>query len=160
MPFERDPVSRMWDGAALAILARARAQPGRWVATRIAQPSDFQRARLLRQGINPDGPDNTSAAGGRSKATNARSRWGRGFVRAVYYNRASDEAVKVEVGIMRPAVGRIPRGRAVRVMVLEGGAAARRAAAALPEGKRLFDTEGHPGDRWSDPERRDWDTVP
>jgi hypothetical protein len=45
-------------------------------------------------------------------------------------------------------------------MVLEGGAAARLAAAQLPEGKRLFDAEGHPGDRWSDPERRDWDTPP
>lgn len=152
---ERDPASVMWDRAAAHILARARAQPGQWVATRILQPTDWQRARLARRGIFPDGPDNTSAQGGRSRATNARTRWGRAFVRAVYYNRAQGEAVKVEVGIMRPAVGRIPRGRAVRVAVLPPGEAFG-AAAELPERRRIYDDEGHPGGRWSDPERRDW----
>jgi hypothetical protein len=156
MPLERDPASVMWDAAAVHLLARARAARGEWVATRIAQPTPAQRARLARRGIFPDGPDNTSAAGGRARATDARTRWGRAFVRAVYYNRLKGEAVKVEVGVMRPALGRIPRGRAVRVRVLDGDYDARQAAGQLPERKRIFDAEGHPGDRWSDQERRDW----
>jgi hypothetical protein len=153
MLLERDPASVMWDRAATALLARARGARGDWVATRIAQPTDWQRARLALRGIFPDGPDNTSAQGGRSASSNARSRWGRAFVRAVYYNRLGGEAVKVEVGRMLPARGVIPRGRAVRVKIFPGGGG--RAAARLAEDEQVF-TDDQPGERWSDLSKRDW----
>lgn len=157
MTFVRDPVSVMWDRAAGRLVARAYAARGELVSTRITAPSGAQRAWLAWQGINPDGPDNTSAAGGRGGPAPARTRWARGFVRAMHYaNRGGDAALVVEVGRMMPPRGVIPAGRAVRARIHRGGPAALAAAKQLPAADRIYDADGQPGDRWSDPDRRDW----
>lgn len=152
--FARDPVSVMWDRAAARLLARAAAAGGEWVATRITEPTGRQRGRLASMGIDAGGPDNSSAQGGRG---GARSRWGRGFVRSMYYNHGGGQALVVEVGRMLPAKGElIPKGRAVRVRVVSGGGPARAAVGQLAAGERIFTPGGAPGPRWSDPDLRDW----
>lgn len=160
MPYERDPVSVLWDTAAVRVLAETRALKGGWRGTRIADPTPRQRAALLDvYGIDPDGPDNPSSIGGRRGGLNARTRWARGFVRALAY--ANDRrhggpglALEIEVGVHKPALGVIPAGRAVRVRVRRGGSA--RAVQAKPESKRIWVGDREPGGRWSDPARRDW----
>jgi hypothetical protein len=161
-PGERDPVSVLWDGAAGQLLGRARRARGQWAGTRIADPSPRQRAALLASyGINPDGPDNASAQGGRRGGLNARTRWARGFVRAVYYVNDTRHggpglALEVEVGVHKPPLGVIPAGRAVRLRVRRGGSVAARAVARKPDSKRIFNGEGVPAGRFSDPALRDW----
>ena len=162
--WERDPVSVLWDGAAAALLARARQARGGWQGTRVADPSDRQRAMLLAIGINPNARDDPSAIGGRARAgqgLNARTRWVRGFARAVWY--ANDRrhggpglALELEVGRWKPAGVHVPSGYAVRLRVRRGGSAAMRAVRAQADSKRIYTDEGGPGKRWSDPSLRDW----
>ncbi|HVH79719.1 MAG TPA: hypothetical protein VM782_10040, partial [Stellaceae bacterium] len=82
MPFSRDPVSQLFDAGARQLLERAYAARGGWVGTRLADPTPRHRAVLALLGINPDAPDDAAAAG---RGLDAKSRWGRGFVRALYY---------------------------------------------------------------------------
>lgn len=162
MLFERDPVSVLWDTAAARVLAETRALRGGWRGTRIADPTPRQRAMLMSMyGINPDGPDNPSSAGGRRGGLDAKTRWARGFVRALHY--ANDGrrggpglALEIEVGARKPALGVIPAGRAVRVRVRRGASAALRAVQSEPDSRRIYDDYGNPARRWSDPELRDW----
>jgi len=154
-------VSVLWDAAAAALLGRARRARGQWAGTRIADPSPRQRAALLAAyGIDPDAGDRPSTATRRG-GLNARTRWARGFVRAVYY--ANDTrhggpglALEVEVGAHKPALGVIPAGRAVRLRVRRGGSVALRAVARKPDSKRIWDDAGLPAGRFSDPALRDW----
>jgi hypothetical protein len=161
-PGERDPVSVLWDPAAAQLLGRARRARGQWAATRIADPSPRQRAALaLSYGINVDGPDAPSTQGGRRGGLNARTRWARGFVRALYYANDSRHggpglALEVEVGAHKPPLGVIPAGRAVRVRVRRGGSVAIRAVQRKADGARIFDEAGMPAGRFSDPSLRDW----
>jgi hypothetical protein len=158
---ERDPVSVLWDGAAAQLLARARKARGGWAGTRIADPSPRQRAALAAvYGIDADGPDRPSTAARRG-GLNAKTRWARGFVRALYY--ANDRrhggpglALEVEVGRHKPAGVRVPAGRAVRVRVRRGGSAAVRAVQRKGDGARIWDADGLPAGRFSDPALRDW----
>ena len=86
---ERDPVSVLWDGPARALLRRAIDAKGEWQGTRIADPSERQRAMIRALGINVNARDNPSAQGGRARGghgINAKTRWARGFVRAVFYH--------------------------------------------------------------------------
>lgn len=155
MPLERDPVSILWDTAARSLLSRAQQAPDEWHGTRVADPTTRQTAALRAQGINPAGRDNPSARGGRAHdghGLNARTRWVRGFVRAVYYaNRREHDGpglhVEIEVGAHKPASGKIPAGYAVRIKV------------------HSHVTRGHPlawedptdeDSRSSDPALRDW----
>jgi len=162
--YERDPVSVLWDTAAWTLLEETRKLRGGWRGTLIADPSPRQRAMLLAMGIDPDGPDNPSSIGGRAKrgaGLNARTRWARGFVRAVNYandrrNGGPGLALEIEVGRHKPAVGVIPAGRAVRLRVRRGGSVALRAVQAMPDAARTWTDDGGHGDRWSDPARRDW----
>ena len=162
MPYERDPVSVLWDTAAARVLAETRALRGGWRGTRIADPTPRQRAALLGvYGIDPDGPDNPSSVGGRRGGLNARTRWARGFVRALNYANDSRHggpglALEIEVGAHKPALGVIPAGRAVRVRVRKSGDVALRAVQRKPDAARIWDDDGLPGGRWSDPDRRDW----
>jgi hypothetical protein len=82
MPYSRDPVSVELNSWARRLLDRAYDRPGQWVAARLANPNPGQVRALRSQGIDPSGPDNKSGAG----RVNARTRWGRGAVRALYYN--------------------------------------------------------------------------
>jgi hypothetical protein len=158
---ERDPVSVLWDGPAAQLLARARKARGGWAGTRITDPSPRQRAALtLVYGINPDGPDRPSTPARRG-GLNAKTRWARGFVRALYH--ANDRrrggpglALEVQVGRHKPAGVRVPAGRAVRVRVRRGGTVALRAVQRKQDAGRIYGDDGLPAGRHSDPALRDW----
>jgi hypothetical protein len=171
MGYQRDPVSELFDSGARRLLQRAYQRPGQWVGTRIADPAPRHVAYFADMDIDVTGPDNAPTASGRRD--DARSRWCRGFVRAVYYTEKwygghkvlrsarlmtpnQTRSVVIEVGRRVPATGAIPAGRAVRVKTVPGGDAARRAAMRKPEVKRIFDDDGEPAGRWSDPAGRDW----
>lgn len=161
MAFERDPVSVLWDLRAAYFLEQARKARGEWYGTRIADPSARQRAMLARLGINVDGRDNPSAIGGRAGATSAKTRWARGFVRAVHYqndrrNGGPGLALELEVGRHKEAGVTVPAGRAVRMRIRRGGSVAQRAVRQLPDARRIYTDQGYPGLRWSDPAKRDW----
>lgn len=161
MTAERDPVSVLWDRGAAQLLARARAARGGWAGTRITDPTPRQRAALMAvYGIDPDSRDRPSTATRRG-GLNAKTRWARGFVRAVYY--ANDTrhggpglALEIEVGARKPALGVIPAGRAVRLRVRRGGQVAARAVARKPDAERIWDDAGLPVGRFSDLALRDW----
>ncbi len=155
----RDPVSVIWDGGAGSLLARAYAQKGGWVSTIIADPKPRHAAMFAEMGIDVGGPDNAPTMSGKRK--NMRSRWCRGFVRAFYYLNDSrhgggGRAVEIEVGARKPAVGRVPAGRAVRARLRVGGSVALRAVQRLPEDDRIWLDEGERGGRFADISRRDW----
>jgi hypothetical protein len=154
----RDPVSELWDRAAQGLLERAYAARGGWVATRIKDPTDGQVARFRAIGIDPLGKDNAPTRSGKRK--DMRSRWCRGFVRAVYYQNKAGEgrAIEIEVGARKPAVGVIPAGRAVRIRVRRGGQVASGAVRRKAEADRIYDDAGGLGGRWAgDRSRRDWE---
>lgn len=133
MVLHRDPASELFDAAARQLLARAYRHPGTWQKTRLTAPGPRQRAYLAGHGIDPDAPDQPSIPG--RKSLNARTRWARAFVRALYYQhkwwsprargqgwRSSRRTVarpaaglEVQVGRWLPALGAIPAGRAIQV---------------------------------------------
>lgn len=160
--FARDPVSVAFDAGARRLLDRAYARPGVWQGTVLAGPRPGARLRLAAAGINPDAPD--PAPGGA-----ARTRWARGFVRAVYYQhrwwsegggpgwRTARRRVARSSGALRFEVGRATgAGRAVRIIILPGGAAAAKAVKRMPASRRIYTDSGAPGARWSDPADRDY----
>lgn len=153
MPYSRDPVSVPWDKAAASLLLRAVQARGAWVATRIKDPTDRQVNLYRSAGIYVLGRDNAATLSG--KRANYRTRWCRGFARA-FYRLKGARAVELEVGAHKPASGVIPAGRAVRARVRRGGSVARRAVQRKADDDRIFDDEGFPAGRWSDPEGRDW----
>ena len=161
--YQRDPVSELFDQAARSLLARAYARPGKWAASRVADPSPRHRAYLADRGIDPFERDRVGSG-------MAKTRWARGMVRALYYQhkwwsaagggfRADKRqtyrqtgALVVEVGNVVVARGVIPRGRAIRVMLAPGGQAKVKAAAGVPERETWADQ----GPAWADPGKRDW----
>lgn len=185
MTFTRDPISVLFDAPARRLLERAYAQPGQWVSTRLADPGMRARTMAAARGIDLDGPDVTSARGGRSKRTDAKSRWARAFIRSVYYQhkwysgggtrefRSKRRTVMRQSGGLRfevgrripaspqfdpanPSAGGFPAGRTVRIKLDRGGQAKLRAVNRLPDSERIFDDQSQPSDRWSDPSLRDW----
>jgi len=168
MAYARDPVSVLFDAPARRMLTRAYARPGQWVGARLANPSPRHLAYLAGLGINPFGPDGKSGDG----RVNARTRWARGFVRALNYQHKwfseapgaggwrgerrtvprGDLSLVVEVGRAgaggRQAGTLLLPGRAVRVKAVRGGRAHVRRSA---EPSFTLEGEGR-----SDPERRDW----
>lgn len=172
MPLQRDPISVLLDTDARNLLVRAYHSPGQWQSTRLTPPGPGARAVAAAHGISLTAPDNPSVPGG--NGLNARSRWGRAFVRALFYQHKwwSDGAlgfrerkrttarhagaIEVAVGRWRPRTGRIPAGRNVQVIYRPGARAANRAARAEAPRNRIYDDQGQPGARWSSPDRRDW----
>ena len=161
---QRDPVAESMDKAARQLLSRVYRARGGWAATRLADPSAAQLAWWLAHGINVLARDSVPPGGMR-----ARSRWGRAFVRALWYQhqwysgdpdtggwRAQRRAtrrrpgIEIEISRHRQVLGVIPAGRPVRVRLADPAAAAKR--------KRDEDewawADGGP--RWADPEDRDW----
>lgn len=66
------------------MLARAYAAPrGQWVMTRLADPTERHQRWARAHGWNLDGPDNAPTLSG--KHINAHTRWGRAFMRALWY---------------------------------------------------------------------------
>jgi hypothetical protein len=171
----RDPVSELFDRAARSLLARAYARPGVWIGTRLADPEPRHLELLAGMGINPAGPDPVNRLPG--TGINARDRWTRGFVRAVYYQHRwysgrpgggfrrerrtvarSASSIEIEIGRRVVPRGRvIPAGRSVRIRRRPGGDAAMRAVGRLPDTRRIYDGTGAPASRWADPTvTRDW----
>ena len=164
MPYQRDPLSELFDDAARRLLSRAYANPGNWVGTRLADP-DMRHIRYANaRGIYPLSKD--TVPGGQAK-----TRWARAFVRCLYYQhkwwsaggtsgwRGSKRTapresggLRVEVGNIVVARGVIPRGRAVRVKLERGGQAKAAAVARLPAERVWADQ----GPAWADPGDRDW----
>jgi hypothetical protein len=82
--YERDPVSVLLDRGARDLLARVYAAPrGQWVMTRLADPTPRHLAWGRARGWDLTGPDNAQTLSGRH--VNAHSRWGRAFMRALWY---------------------------------------------------------------------------
>ena len=172
MAYKRDPVSVMFDRGARRLLSRAYARPGQWVGTRVAIPDARTARHLASLGIQWAGPDRPSAHGGRG--LDARTRWVRGFVRALYYQHKNysggggwrdskravprhSGAIEIQVGRAMAAAAGAPAGRAVRVRFhTAGGQAAKDAAQRRSDSARIYTDDGAPGARWSDPALRDW----
>ena len=179
MPAQRDPVSLLFDRQARALLTRAYRLPrGVWAGVRVPPPTLGHIGWAARQGISLLGPDNASTASGEHK--DARTRWLRGMVRALYYQHkwysdargggmrterrtapASTGALEVEVGgwlgpRMQGALIVVPGGHAVRVRLQYGGKTARRVVQAMPDSERIWTDDGQRAGRFSLVERRDW----
>ena len=169
---QRDPASILLDQGARDLLARAYDAPrGTWTGTRLADPGPRARLYLAAEGIDWRGPDNPSVPGGRG--LNARDRWTRAFVRALYYNHRlytsgrgvlaearmvpnRADALEVDIGRRVSPRGIIPAGRAVRVRIRQGGRAAYQAARSKPGRDRIYDDGGYHAERASVLELRDW----
>lgn len=161
-----DPVSVEFEDRAARLLARVYAANGGWVVTRLADPPRSLAARWRAEGIDVTGPDD-------QKGGEMRTRWARGFTRAVYRlhrwhyrerthslgprrTTPSPKPIEVEVGRHLPAVGVIPPGRNIRVRMLTGGQVSRRAVRRLPDSDRIYNDAGQPAGRWHEPSSRDW----
>lgn len=166
--YQRDPVAVQFDGAARKLLARAHANPGKWAGTYLANPDAAWDRWARRNRIRLLGADPVPGE-------LARTRWARGFVRALYYQhqwyyyagrgvepgdrhvvpeRAT--ALRVQVGTVKITSRGVVRGRLVRAMIVPGGREAIRAVRAMPARKRIYDPSGEPGERWANPANRDW----
>jgi hypothetical protein len=176
--YERDPVSVLLDRGAREFLARVyAARRGQWVMTRLADPTARHRDWARARGWDLDGPDNAPTLSGRR--LDARTRWGRAFMRALWYQhrqygpapgrqpgvradrRASPTgtALQVEWGRRLPGSTRgqlLPAGRAVRARVAYGGRTARRVVEAKAPGDRIYLQDGDMGGRFAIAELRDW----
>lgn len=146
MTGQPDPVSVLWEPAAARFLEGVRAAKGRWFGIRIADPEPRHFALYDEAGFDPLlGPDPVFRY--RKAGLNARDRWRRGFVRAVYRRARGGAPLELQVGIKMPRRGVIPPGRYVRGRILTGKAAAARRAE-----QRIT---GNPAAR-ADPRARDW----
>lgn len=171
----RDPVSVSFDSSARRLLLKAYASPGTWQEVWLPDPTIRERTRWLAEGIRVDGPDPLPAGGG----VNARTRWARGFIRAMYYQHKwfsptrgskdwrserrsaprSTGGLRVEVGRhvaaspqfdpRNPRAGGFPARRKVRVQLAAGGAAKTRAVARLSNSDRIYTEGGDPAARWA-----------
>jgi hypothetical protein len=177
--YERDPVSMLLDRGAREMLSRVYAAPrGQWIMTRLADPTDRHRRWGLAHGWDLDGPDNAFTLSG--KHINAHTRWGRAFMRALWYNHRqygpeagrgargirsarrmapTGTALQIEWGRRLPgsSTGRVlPAGRAVRIRIAYGGRTARRVVMAKSSRDRIYTDDGGMGGRFSIAEGRDW----
>lgn len=153
---QRDPVSELFDAAARRLLERAYSSPGRTAVTRLANPTEAQRQQILAAyGIDVTAPDDAGQG-------QARTRWGRAFLRAVtyqhrwYFTRGdhlrqqrrlteSPRPVKVTIGRALPVRGVIPAGRLVTVEIFAGGKAKAAAVSRLPASRRYITEQGTVG---------------
>jgi hypothetical protein len=173
-----DPASVLLENAARRLLDRAYARPGQWVRTILADPAPRAAQWLASQGIDPRGADDAATAGGaRRGGLDARDRWSRAMVRAVYRQhrwwspgpgerrwRTERRTVKRLAGAVRfragrryPAVGVIPAGREIELRYDPDTRAARRAVARMPASAQMYDNQGRPGGRHGDRAARDWE---
>lgn len=183
--YEPDPLRDAFTAGARVLLDRAYANPYRWQATRLADPGPAALRRLAALDIDWQGPDNSSAAGGRARARpglNARDRWTRSFIRCLYEQHrwwAADPAHRkagwlderrtadlpswnLEIDVGRRVVGGrqagtlLRPGRAVRIRIRRSRPIRQREVTSpIPYGQRVFVDES-PAGRWSDASRRDW----
>jgi hypothetical protein len=178
--YERDPVSVLLDRGAREMLARVyAARRGTWIMTRLADPTPAHQAwARASYGIDVDGPDNAPTLSG--KHINAHSRWGRAFMRALWYQHRqfgpnpgrgargvrterrmapTSTALQIEWGRRLPGSSSgqmLPAGRAVRIRLAYGGQTARRVVERKAGDDRIYLDDGSIGGRFSVAEQRDW----
>lgn len=167
--YTRDPISEHLDNGARSLLERVYAARGAWVTTRLADPGPLLQVWAEGIGIDLWGPDNAPTRSG--KRQDAHTRYGRAFVRALWYNhrwfggprlrrvpRSVPYARPLELdwGRRVSVLGVIPAGRMVSVRVRPGGAQPRRAVARLPEIDRIYAGSGKPAGRHAEAAGRDW----
>jgi hypothetical protein len=157
---QRDPVSVWFDAAARQYLERAYQHQGEWSGQYLAPPSPRAVARLALMGINPYGRDRWGEV-----------RWVRAYKRAVYYqlkhhgtrtgmNYAEDRtspwparSLEWQTGARILKAGWPSRRWAIRIRIHPTGAAASKAARAIPEqerwivGGRVTNLQSTPADR-------------
>ena len=132
----------LWEPAADKFLAGVRAGRGQWFGIRIADPEPRHLVMFGARGIDVLERDRAGTGG-----LDARDRWRRGFVRAVYRRAKGGAPLEVQVGRKMPRRGRIPPGRFVRGRILIG-----KQATARRKQQRIT---GNPAAR-ADPRIRDW----
>lgn len=163
-------MSQLLDEGARRLLTRAYEARGGWVSTRLADPGDELTAWAAGLGIALMGPDNAPTRSG--KRNNAYTRYGRSFVRALYYQHkwyggpgqlrkrkrtvAYDRPLEVDWGKRLRAVGVIPAGRAIRIRVPYRGRGAGAAVAQLGNADRIYADNGTPAGRHAVAAGRDW----
>jgi hypothetical protein len=177
--YERDPVSVLLDRGAREMLARVyEARRGSWVMTRLADPTERHQAWATAHGWDLDGPDNAQTLSG--KHVNAHTRWGRAFMRALWYQHRqfgpepgrgargirsdrrmapTSSALQVEWGRRLPGsrTGQVlPAGRAVRIRIAYGGKTARRVVQNKGFLDRIYTDDGGTAGRYAVAEDRDW----
>jgi hypothetical protein len=174
----RDPVSLLFDGQARALLIRVYKLPrNAWAGVRVPPPTLGHITWARAQDIDLLGEDNASTRSG--EHMDARTRWLRGMVRALYYQhkwysdgkggmRTAKRTAAVPPGPLEVEVGGwlgprmqggaivVPGGHAVRVRLRYGGKTARRVVEAMPESERIWTDDGQEGGRFSVMENRDW----
>jgi hypothetical protein len=164
----RDPVSVFLDDFAGRLLARCYAADGDRVTMRLPNPGPTTRRRFSMQGIDVTGPDNPSVPG-KSGGQNARTRYARGVVRALYYQHkrsARRKPLRFEVGRLlaaspqydpdNPRAGGIPPGRNITIWLDKGGRKAQAAVTRLPDRDRIWTDDAKPAARFSQAALRDW----
>jgi len=142
MPGAPDPVSVLWEPAAVKFMTGVRQANGAWYGIRIADPEPRHVLSFGERGIDVLERDRAGTGG-----LDARDRWRRGFVRAVYRRARGGPPLELQVGIKMPRRGVIPPGRYVRGRILKG-----KAATARHKQQRIT---GNPAAR-ADPRARDW----
>jgi hypothetical protein len=169
------------DASARRLLARVYANPGTWQQMWLPDPTIRQRSRWIGEGINVDAPDPLPKGGG----VDAKTRWGRAFTRAVYYQHKwysagrggewrkdrrtsarSTGGLRIEIGRhivaspqfnpARPELGGLPPRRRVRVQLAAGGKAKTAAVARLSNKDRIWTETGNPAGRFGEQRYRDW----
>jgi hypothetical protein len=176
MAYTPDPLRDHFTRGARQLLARAYAHQGAWQGTRLASPDAAGLAECARLGIDPFGPDNTTARR-RAGGLNARSRWMRAFIRCLYEQHQfwadsqvrpgwRDErrlvplrtrGISIDVGRAVPALGVIPAGRAIRLKVYRAGAQASFTAVdRKPDRDRIYLAGRVTGPKQADGRLRDW----
>jgi hypothetical protein len=156
----RDPVSVWFDSPARQYLERAYRNQGEWSGQYLAPPSPRALARLALMGVNPYARDRWGEV-----------RWVRAYKRAVYYqlkhhgtrtgmdysaDRTSPwpaRSLEWQTGARIQKAGWPSRRWAIRIRIHPSGAAASRAASAIPEQRRwivngrVTDLRSTPADR-------------
>jgi hypothetical protein len=146
-----DPVSVAWERDAGRFLARVYAGKGDWVTHLIFDPPPAHVKAWARHGIDVTAADPVPRR-------LAKTRWIRGYVRALYRlnKEGRRRALEFQVGRRRPPAGALGWRTPVRMRTRPGGRAAAKAVAAKPLSQRIYGEDGQPGALWADPARRDW----
>ena len=173
-PVTRDPVSLVFPVAGIRRhLDRAYDRPEQWTGRLLAVPSSRVAAQLQARGIRWAGPDVSMARGG--GGLNTRTRWARGYVRAVSYQhrwfsggrrggwRPEKRTEPSHYGAIEYRVGRAiaatdgrPAGRMVYLCYHPRGGSAAQDAKNRKRGPVTFEADGSPGQLQADLTLRDW----
>jgi hypothetical protein len=169
--YQRDPVSKWFDPAAVRLIARAYAARGEWAGVYVGPPTAMQWVQLGYLQVNPWERDRWGE-----------QRWIRALKRSVYWHVCNfggvselrdvpnvgaftggwhaPVRVQWETGQLVRKAGWPTRRRAVRIRLHAGGSVTSRIGkTTTPKGKRWVDDRGAATARASTPEDRDWEAA-